>query len=95
MRPVKFQHQNVTFAEDQPEYIPLPALRLDDEARTVITKWKPSIRDRIRILFGASIWHSQMTFGHPLQPIHMTTVRKEAYMTHEEALMEQVERKQP
>ena len=29
MKPVEFKHQNVVFAKDQPEYQPLPALRID------------------------------------------------------------------
>ena len=29
MKPVEFKHQNIVFAKDQPEYQPLPALRID------------------------------------------------------------------
>jgi len=28
MKPVEFEHQNIVFAKDQPEYQPLPALRI-------------------------------------------------------------------
>lgn len=29
MTPIKFKEQNVTFAESQPEYMPLPAFKND------------------------------------------------------------------
>ena len=51
MKPVKFKHQNVVFAEDQPEYQPLPALKINSLEGFVITCWKLSFRERLRILF--------------------------------------------
>ena len=39
MKPVEFKHQNVVFAKDQPEYQPLPALRLDTPEGEVISCW--------------------------------------------------------
>ena len=29
MKPIEFKDQNVVYAKDQPEYLPLPALRID------------------------------------------------------------------
>ena len=60
-----------TFAKDQPEYNPLPSYRCEDG--TVVTRWRLSFRERMLVLIGRSIWHSQLTFNHPLQPIKMTT----------------------
>jgi hypothetical protein len=31
MKPIKFKEANVTFAENQPEYIPLPAWNIRDK----------------------------------------------------------------
>jgi hypothetical protein len=63
----------VIFAKNQPQYIPLPAVVVDDGTR-VITRWQFSWRERLRILFGGSLWLSLLTFGNPLQPIHLDTV---------------------
>ena len=40
MKPIKFKGQNVIFAKDQPEYIPLPALKMPDGE--IITCWELS-----------------------------------------------------
>lgn len=67
MEPVRFKQANVTYAESQPEYIPLPAHR--NKAGVVTSCWKFTWRERIRILFGARLYWSQMTFNQPLQPV--------------------------
>jgi hypothetical protein len=61
----------VTFAEDQPEYLPLPAWR--DANGTVVTRWRLSLKERIRVLFTGDLWLTLMTFNHPLQPVKLTT----------------------
>jgi hypothetical protein len=67
MKPVTFPSQNVVYAENQPEYIPLPAYRSKDGH--VTSCWKFSWRERLRILFGARLYWTQMTFNEPLQPV--------------------------
>ena len=37
MTPIRFAGQNVTFAESQPQYEPLPALRINNESVTVVS----------------------------------------------------------
>jgi hypothetical protein len=49
MKPVKFRGQNCTFAENQPEYIPLPAHRDDDG--TITSCWNFSFWERVKILW--------------------------------------------
>jgi hypothetical protein len=61
----------VVYGEDQPEYIPLPAIKTDDGA--VTTRWKCSIIDRLRVLFLGNIYHTQLTFNKTLQPICLQT----------------------
>ncbi len=68
MKLVEFPGQNVVFAKDQPEYHPLPALRLSNAEAEIICCWKLTWRERLRVLLGGRIWHSILTFGHPLQP---------------------------
>lgn len=66
MTPTTFPESNVTFAKDQPEYLPLPAWR-DDEGQ-VVSCWELTFLERLKVLFGANIWLSQLTFNQPLQP---------------------------
>lgn len=80
MKALEFKHQNVVFAKDQPEYIPLPALRLDSPEGEVITCWGLSLKDRIKIIFTGKIWLSMMTFNKPLTPVYMSANRKEIYL---------------
>ena len=77
MKPIKFPESNITFAEDQPEYQPLPALKYDNQYGEVISCWKLSFRERLRILFGGKIWLSLMMFGKPLTPSYLTTIKSE------------------
>lgn len=57
------------FGENQPEYIPLPALYLNQDNRPVITRWRFTDEEREAIANGADLVHSQLTFWHSLQPI--------------------------
>lgn len=59
----------VVFAEDQPQYIPLPAHITADGI--VVTRWRLSLGERLRVLLTGSIWLSVMTFGRPLQPVKL------------------------
>jgi hypothetical protein len=68
MSPIEFKQMNATLAKDQPQYQPLPVYRADEPEGRIISCWKFSIKERLRILFGANLWWSQMTFGKPLQP---------------------------
>lgn len=68
MKPVKFKGANVTFAEDQPQYQPLHALRLKDEKGTVVSCWTFGFWERIQVLFFGRVWLRLCTFGRPLQP---------------------------
>jgi len=61
----------ITFAKDQPQYIPLPALKFQDGL--VVTRWSLSWRERISVLFGGSVFLGLLTFNGPLQPIRIST----------------------
>jgi hypothetical protein len=67
MKPIDFKQRNVTYAENQPEYIALPAHR--DGGGVVTSCWKFSLRERIKILLGAKFYWQQLTYGQPLQPV--------------------------
>lgn len=66
-----FEHLEVVFAKNQPEYIPLPALPVDDSQR-IITRWKLTWKERVAILFGRHIFLWVSTFGNKLQPVMLT-----------------------
>jgi hypothetical protein len=81
MKPKEFPEQNVIFAKDQPEYQPLPAFKATTESGEVITCWKLSFSERLRILFKGEIWLSMLSFNKPLTPSFMTTKKSDVLIT--------------
>jgi len=73
MEPITFDQQNVVFAEDQPEYLPLPAWRGPPPDGPVVSCWKLSWRERLEVLVGGKVWLKLLTFGSPLQPSRLST----------------------
>lgn len=82
MKPIEFNEQNVVYGENQPQYKPLPALSFEDG--TVVTCWKLSWKEVLKVLFTRKIWHSMLTFNNPLQPILLTVDKKELFKTNEQ-----------
>lgn len=68
MKPIEFPEKNIVFAENQKDYLPLPAFRADDENGTVVTCWELTWQERIKIFFTGKLWWTQLTFGKKLQP---------------------------
>lgn len=66
MKPAGFPEQNTVFAKDQPQYLPLPAYKSEDGE--VVTCWKITFGERLKLLFTGRLWWSVLTFNHPLQP---------------------------
>jgi hypothetical protein len=68
-------YDEIVFAKDQPEYIPLPAIRVNrDGAETIVTRWKLTDEEREAVASGADLWLEVMTIGQPLQPIRIAMV---------------------
>jgi len=65
----------VVYAEDQPEYIPLPARKTDDGR--VITEWSLTEEERLRIAHGENIRLTLLTFNQPLQPVLIEVTAEE------------------
>jgi len=65
----------VVYAKDQPEYQPLPAWKSEDG--TVLTRWRLTWRERLRLLFTGDLYVFLSTFNKPLQPILIQTERPE------------------
>lgn len=66
MKPIKFKGVNVTFAENQPEYLQLPAHK--SPTGEVISLWKLGWRERFKIFFTGKLWLRVETFNNNLQP---------------------------
>lgn len=82
MTPIEFKGQNVIFAKDQPEYNPLPALRMADGE--VFTCWALSDEELVNIITNKCIYIKQLTFNDPLQPIlPMVQLGDDVYFTEE------------
>ncbi len=60
-----------TYAEDQPEYLPLPAHRQPDG--TVTTRWRLSFKEWLQLLWTGDLWLQVLTYNHPLQPVKLST----------------------
>lgn len=69
MIPQDFPEANVTYAKDQPQYLPLPAYREGDETGRVVVSWKPTWKERWRLFFGGCLWLEILTFNNGFCPI--------------------------
>lgn len=67
MHPIEFKGQNVIFAKEQPQYQPLPALRMPDGE--VYSCWQLSDEEIVSIIKNKCIFIKQLTFNDQLQPI--------------------------
>lgn len=77
MSPIKFKEQNVTYAENQPEYLPLPAHRTPEGE--VIFCQQLTLRERFKILWTGKMWVSLLTFNQPLTPSFFTVNKSDLF----------------
>lgn len=70
MKPIETKETNCTYAEHQPEYLPLPAHR--DEKGIVTTCWELSFEELAEICLTKKIYLQTLTFCKPYQPVKMT-----------------------
>jgi hypothetical protein len=68
MKPVNFDGSNCTYAEDQEEYLSLPAYKHGDEYGTVTSCWQMGVRERLKVLLSGKVYLSLLTFNKPLTP---------------------------
>ena len=80
MQAIETKHTNFTYAKDQPPYKPLPVFRINDPNGTVVSCWKLSFKERLRMLFYGRIYLGVLTFRKPLQPVFLAVKRKEIYI---------------
>lgn len=60
------------FAKDQPQYMPLKALRSLKDNGAVLTRWIITEEVREAILAGNDLYLEQLTFHQPLQPVRLS-----------------------
>lgn len=71
MKPVRFKGWNTAYAEDQPEYLPLPGYKApasEDPTGNFTSCWKLTFLERLKVLFSGRFYFSVWTFNNPLQP---------------------------
>lgn len=78
MNLIDFPEAHIVIAENQPEYLPMPAYEWD--GRTITCCWNLSFYERLRVLFTGRIWHSVWTFGKSLQPQQLQVTKPEMQM---------------
>lgn len=79
MKAINFKDANIEFAKDQKQYNSLPALRIGDENDTIVTCWRLTFFERLKILFTGRIWMSEMNFNRPLTPRYFSVKRDNVY----------------
>ena len=67
----------MAYGESQDEYLNLPAFK--DEKGDVVVCWKLSLRELWRVIRTRKIWLCVKTFNEPLQPLLMTTEKKDIF----------------
>jgi len=67
MKPIIFKQQNIIYADNQPQYLPLPAYKNKDGI--VSSCWGLTWKERFKVLFRGRIWIEVMTFNKHLQPL--------------------------
>lgn len=82
MKPKNFKEANVTYGENQPEYIPLPAHKTEDGQ--AIFCFELNEEEKKQIAETGELWVSLLTFNQPLQPILLTTKKGDLFIENDE-----------
>lgn len=78
MKPIKFKESNAVYGKGQENiYEELPALVFDDGE--VMSCWKLSFKEVLRLLFTRKVWLCVATFNKPLQPTFMSTKKSDLF----------------
>ncbi len=67
----EYQQYEVVFAKEQPEYRPLPALRLDDPSNPIVSRWTFTKEERSRVAAGSDLLLTQYIFEDLFHPLHL------------------------
>jgi len=81
MKPIEFKEQNMVYAKDQPEYLPLPVFKNESPEGEAISCWQLTWKERLRIFWTGKLWVSLLTFNKPLTPSFFTTKKSDVLIT--------------
>lgn len=56
MNPIDFDASNRIYGKEQDEYKDLPALKFTVNTGEVITCWKMSFKEKLKVLFTGKVW---------------------------------------
>lgn len=74
MQPVEFPQQTDVLAKNQPQYTPLPVhVGSQDDSFPMTACFELSEEEKAEIAATGKLWYTQITFGHPFQPVHLST----------------------
>lgn len=74
MQPIEFPQQTDVLAKEQPQYTPLPVHVGSKEDGFPMTACFQLTPDELaEIAATGKLWYTQVTFGHPFQPVMLTT----------------------
>lgn len=74
MKPIFFSGANCIVAEHN-QHFRMPARSAHGGCGVVISCWQLTFKDRLRLLFTGKLWVQSLTFGHPHQPLLLTSQR--------------------
>lgn len=75
MEPIKFNEANTVYGKGHENlYEASPALIFEDGE--VVTCWKLSFKDILRLIFTRKLWLCVATFNNPLHPLFMSTNKR-------------------
>lgn len=75
MKIVKFKESNETYAKNQPQYKQIPVFKYTDG--DVVSCWKLSLWERLKLIFTGRVWVVLKTFNSPLQPQYISINKKD------------------
>ena len=73
MEIIEFPEQTIVFANNQPQYLPLPAYRFKNDPKgRIVCCWRLNWLERLKVLRSGMVWQQMLTFNRPLQPQLLT-----------------------
>jgi hypothetical protein len=80
MKPVEFPEVNIVYAKDQPEYIPLPGHKVNDDRGEFIFCMSLSFKRTIaHFVYWQNCGAAFLTFNKPLTPSLFSTRKKDLF----------------
>lgn len=69
--PSRTDLQVIRLGQGQPEYFTLPICR--DKEGAYVSRWRLTWLERLHILLFGDLYLRTLTFGHPFQPVSLST----------------------